>query len=95
MLFSAHGHPVLDCPRCRHRYAGVLPGDDHVASIYDDHYFDGGGAGYDDYTAEGELLVAHGVRYADLLGRHGIGPGRQLDIGASCGFVMQGFQNRG
>ncbi len=94
-LFRAHGYPVLECPRCRHRYAGLLPDENHVASVYDDHYFDGGGAGYDDYLAEGEILIAHGARYSDLLARHGVSPGRQLDIGASCGFLMQGFSSKG
>ena len=94
-LFSVHGYPVLECRRCQHRYAGVLPDEGHVAAVYDDRYFDGGGAGYDDYTAEKDLLIAHGSRYAALLARHGIAPGRQLDIGASCGFVMQGFIDHG
>ena len=94
-LFLAHGYPVLECERCHHRFAGLAPPDDHVAAIYDDSYFDGGGAGYDDYLAEGEILTAHGRRYAGLLARHGVTPGRVLDIGASCGFIMKGLASGG
>lgn len=94
-LFVAHGYPVLDCCRCHHRFAGLAPADNHVATVYDDSYFDGGGAGYDDYLAEGGILTAHGRRYADLLAGHGINAGRVLDIGASCGFIMKGLASRG
>lgn len=94
-LFLAHGYPVLECQRCHHRFAGLAPGDDHVEAVYDDSYFDGGGAGYDDYLAESEILTAHGRRYAGLLARHGVASGRVLDIGASCGFIMKGLASSG
>ena len=35
-----------------------------VAEIYDDSYFSGGGAGYSDYLAEGEMLKQRGRMYA-------------------------------
>ncbi len=94
-LFLAHGYPVLECRRCRHRFAGLRPDASHVATVYDDSYFDGGGAGYDDYLAESEILTAHGRRYADLLAGHGVNAGRVLDVGASCGFIMKGLSSRG
>lgn len=93
--FLAHGYPVLVCRHCDHRFAGLVPSAEHVQTIYDDSYFDGGGAGYDDYLAEGEILTNHGRRYADLLASRAIEPGRLLDVGASCGFIMTGLSSRG
>lgn len=94
-LFIAYDCPVLECQRCHHRFAGLASSRGHVDAIYDDSYFDGGGAGYDDYLAEDEILTAHGRRYAGLLARHGVRPGRVLDVGAACGFIMKGLAGGG
>lgn len=103
--FRAHGYGVLDCLGCGHRFAGLAPSRGHVAAVYGEDYFQGGGAGYADYAAEADLLRAHGRRYADRiaplvaaaggLGPTGNGAGRMLDIGAACGFVLDGFAERG
>ncbi len=92
--FVAHGIPILDCPACRHRFAALLAHAAHVESIYGDGYFHGGGAGYPDYLAEGELLRSAGRRYGKLLARFHR-PGRVLDVGAAAGFVLQGLADRG
>ena len=89
-LFSAHGHWIRGCPGCGHRYAEIGPSAHAVERIYGDGYFRGGGAGYADYLAEGDLLRAHGARYARLVARHA-SPGRVLDVGAAAGFLLEPF----
>lgn len=95
-LFRVHGHEIRQCRRCLHRFVAIDSDDlAHVATVYGDDYFNGGGAGYDNYAAEADLLRAHGRRYADLLEQHGVLPGRLLDVGAACGFILDGFGQRG
>ena len=69
-------------------------GADHVRNVYGDHYFTGGGAGYPDYLADGELLRERGRGYARLIAG-ATTPGRVLDIGAAAGFVLQGLCDEG
>jgi SAM-dependent methyltransferase len=85
---------VSDCPACGHRFTADAIQEDHVGSVYDDGYFFGGGAGYDDYLVEAELLRAQGKRYGALLARHAT-PGRVLDVGAAAGFVQAGLEDAG
>ncbi len=92
--FAVHSIPILDCPVCGHRFAGLLPTESHIDSIYSDDYFHGGGAGYPDYIGEGELLRQHGRRYGKLLARFHP-PGRVLDVGAAAGFLMAGTADAG
>jgi len=62
----------------------------HVASIYGDQYFFGGGAGYPDYLAEANTLRDRGRRYGRLLRRYR--PcGALLDVGSAAGFILQGL----
>ncbi len=93
-LFVKHGHPILRCPGCGHRFAAAAPAPDHVARVYGDDYFTGGGAGYGDYLGEGPLLRAHGQFYARIVARHRP-PGTVLDVGAAAGFVLQGLIDGG
>jgi SAM-dependent methyltransferase len=67
---------------------------DHVERIYDDSYFLGGGAGYDDYFAEADLLTARARWYARRL-RPFCSPGTVLDVGAAAGFLLHGFVQEG
>lgn len=82
------------CEVCRHQFAELTPGDSHVGAVYGDDYFMGGGAGYDNYLSEADLLRAHGRRYAQLLD-HYMTPGSVLDVGAAGGFVLQGLFDGG
>lgn len=66
----------------------------HVAEIYGDDYFFGGGAGYDDYLQQKELLTNRGTEYANLLAQHCM-PGRVLDVGSAAGFFLRGFLDCG
>lgn len=94
--FEAKGFPVRDCVKCAHRFAGIAADEDHVAAIYDDSYFAGGGAGYSDYLAEGEMLKNRGRMYAKKIARHAAdAKGKVLDVGAAAGFILQGFREEG
>lgn len=93
--FVVLDHPIDECERCRHRFlAEEADPDALLAEVYGDVYFTGGGAGYDDYLDEGEMLRSHGRWYARRVGRHGA-PGRMLDVGAAAGFLLQGFVDGG
>lgn len=94
-LFVRRGYWVRECEACRHRFAEIVPGGDHVDRVYDDEYFRGGGAGYADYLSEARLLTAHGRRYAALVTRYAAAPGAVLDVGAAAGFVLAGFLEGG
>jgi SAM-dependent methyltransferase len=93
-LFQKYGIWIYGCRTCAHRFAVPTTGPDHVASVYGDDYFFGGGAGYRDYLSEAPLLRAHGQRYAGLLRRF-LPPGDLLDVGTAAGFILQGFVDRG
>lgn len=91
IVFEAKGFPVRDCSGCAHRFAEVSTGEDYAEKIYDDAYFNGGGAGYDDYLADGEMLRARGRDYARILAKYTEAAGSMLDVGAAAGFILQGF----
>ena len=65
-----------------------------MQTVYGDDYFRGGGAGYPDYVADGELRRQSGLRCGRILSRFSR-PGRLLDVGAAAGFIMQGFAQTG
>jgi len=92
--FVAKGIDVLDCSSCGHRFAGLSGDEKHVASVYADEYFTGGGAGYTDYSAESEMLRKRGQDYAAKIAAH-TPPGRLLDVGAAAGYVLEGFRDAG
>jgi len=92
--FEVKGVAVRDCKTCAHRFAEIEANEEHVAQVYDDSYFFGGGAGYSDYTAEADLLVERGKMYAEKLARYAK-PGRILDVGAACGFTLRAFTDQG
>ena len=91
IVFRAKGFPVRDCKSCGHRFAEVAAAENHVAEIYGDAYFTGGGAGYADYLAEAEMLRGRGRDYAKILSKYVGKSGAMLDVGAAAGFVLQGF----
>jgi SAM-dependent methyltransferase len=98
-LFVRHDVPIYGCSSCGHRFALPPAGDAHVATVYDDSYFSGGGAGYKDYLSEGTLLRQHGRRYGRLLSRitnESVSrPGTVLDVGCAAGFILQGLMDEG
>lgn len=88
--FEAKGFALRDCLKCGHRFAEISADEQHVLSIYDDSYFNGGGAGYTDYFAEGEMLKKRGQMYAKKVKKFAQA-GIILDVGAAAGFILQGF----
>jgi SAM-dependent methyltransferase len=94
-VFEAKGHPLNDCVRCGHRFAALAADEKHVAEVYGDAYFSGGGAGYSDYLAEGEMLNLRGRMYADEIARFAPNKGKMLDVGAAAGFILRGFVDSG
>ncbi len=93
--FEVQGFALLDCVKCAHRFAEVAADENHIAEIYGDSYFSGGGAGYSDYLAEGEMLKKRGQMYAKRLGKFTSEKGKLLDAGAAAGFILQGFIDEG
>jgi 2-polyprenyl-3-methyl-5-hydroxy-6-metoxy-1,4-benzoquinol methylase len=89
-----HGYWIRDCNSCKHRFTELRANFEHVTAVYDDAYFNGGGAGYPDYVAEAKLLRQQGHRYAKLLRRY-MQPSTMLDVGSAAGFILQGFCDAG
>jgi SAM-dependent methyltransferase len=89
-----NGFWIVECVRCGHRSTELEPSDDHVAKVYGDEYFEGGGAGYTNYFQEGDLLRARGRKYGDLLNSF-TSPGSVLDVGAAAGFILAGLRDTG
>lgn len=92
--FTKYGYAIHACQTCGHRFLGKQASPNHLSQVYDDQYFSGGGAGYPDYLAQGDMLRDHGRRYARLLRSH-VSTGSMLDVGAAAGFVLQGFTDEG
>ena len=93
-LFMSHDYWIRDCRICPHRFAEIAPVANHVETTYDDHYFFGGGAGYQNYLVESQLLIEQGRRYGRLVAKHA-GPGSVLDVGAAAGFLLEGYRQSG
>src|SRR5262245_33309275 len=94
ICFQVDAVPIADCSRFSHRYADFSPKGDHVANVYSDEYFHGGGAGYADYLSETRLLRSRGRWYAKKI-RPYIQTGRMIDVGAAAGVFLQGFLDSG
>jgi len=92
--FAVHGFDILDCSGCGHRFAAIEADELHVAANYDDTYFNGGGAGYSDYSAEADLLRSRGKMYADMIAKYAPA-GKMLDVGAAAGYILRGFCDKG
>ncbi|MCD9188705.1 MAG: class I SAM-dependent methyltransferase [Pyrinomonadaceae bacterium] len=91
--FAAKGFDLHDCVKCSHRFTAISADETHVAEVYGDEYFSGGGAGYSDYLQEGEMLTKRGRMYAKILEKYSGKKGKMLDVGAAAGFLLKGFVN--
>lgn len=93
-LFLKDDYWIRACQVCGHQQAQLQPSNDHITRIYDDTYFQGGGAGYDDYLEESQILVRHGERYGKVLSRY-MKPGSLLAVGSAAGFILKGLESQG
>lgn len=93
-VFEVKNHWIRDCGECSHRFTELAAEKNHVEKIYDDSYFNGGGAGYTDYLQEAEILRQRGNWYGKLLSKY-TKKGKVLDVGAAAGFVLQGMTESG
>jgi len=94
-VFNTSGVDILDCVSCSHRFADIQPNEEHVKNVYDDTYFNDGGAGYDDYLLESQLLIDRGRNYAKKLEPFIKEKGKVLDVGAAAGCILKGYIEEG
>jgi SAM-dependent methyltransferase len=94
LRFLKDGYRILHCIDCTHVFTDFTPTLTEVNQIYSDDYFFKGGAGYEDYTLEKDMLIKRGEYYATKISRL-ITPGKVLDVGAAAGFILKGFINKG
>jgi 2-polyprenyl-3-methyl-5-hydroxy-6-metoxy-1,4-benzoquinol methylase len=94
VAFMKNEYQILHCETCDHLFTDLKLTPEKVEDIYSDHYFTGGGDGYDDYTVEKDLLICRGEYYADKISKYMV-PGKVLDIGCAAGFILKGFENKG
>lgn len=85
---------ILHCLDCDHLFTDFKPTPEMVDQIYSDDYFFKGGAGYDDYTLEKDMLIKRGEYYAGKINKF-MSAGEVLDVGAAAGFLLKGFENKG
>ncbi len=92
--FQVHGFWIRECVACGHRFAEVPATPDHVQHVYNDGYFNDGGAGYPRYVDQASIVEATGRYYARLMRRF-TEPGTVLDVGAAAGFLLKAFTGAG
>ena len=92
--FDVKGFALEDCVKCGHRFAAIKADEGHVATVYADDYFTGGGAGYADYSAERKMLYERGRMYARKIAPFAAA-GKMLDIGSAAGYILKGFADEG
>jgi 2-polyprenyl-3-methyl-5-hydroxy-6-metoxy-1,4-benzoquinol methylase len=91
---SVNDIDICDCETCGHRQANLEVDAEHVDTVYSDQYFIGGGAGYEDYDSEADMLRERGRKYGRILASHQA-PSTLLDVGAAAGYLMEGFAAEG
>ena len=92
--FTHGSYWIRACDDCSHKVAEFAAAADHVATTYDDDYFEGGAAGYQDYLSEAEILIEHGRRYGQLMTNYSKA-GKVFDVGAAAGFLLKGYMQAG
>ncbi|MEO6139427.1 MAG: class I SAM-dependent methyltransferase [Ginsengibacter sp.] len=94
VAFLKGEYRILKCKNCEHLFTDVIVDFDKAKEIYSDKYFFDGGAGYDDYFLEKEMLIKRGEYYSKKMSQF-MKTGKVLDVGAAAGFILKGFENTG
>ena len=94
LKLTKNGYQILECINCDQAYTNIIVSEKEVKQIYSDSYFFEGGAGYDDYTTEKNLLIKRAEYFAKKIAPFTT-TGKVLDVGAACGFILKGFTNKG
>jgi len=91
-LFRINEHDILECKRCGHQYIILNENmENHVSNIYADAYFFEGKNGYPNYLEDKEILINHGIYYAQLMSKYK-SAGSVFDVGCAAGFILKGFE---
>lgn len=91
-----NGYTLFGSKACKeHLQTRIRAPRKHVQDVYRDEYFTNGGAGYDGYSSDRDILEAYGRRYGRLLQRHLPPAAAVLDVGSAGGFVAEGIRSRG
>lgn len=87
--FSVRGYDVHRCAACDLEFVWPTPPPEAIAAVYERGYFEGGGAGYDDYFSREREQVARksAVRLAALRAL-GVTSGRLFDLGCAAGYFL-------
>ena len=93
-VFEKDGYWIKECEGCKHQFITAATTPQHTEHVYDDSYFESGGAGYPGYLGNRGTLIAHGQRYGKLLQKY-MQPGTVLDVGAAAGFILKGMTDYG
>ena len=93
-VFQIDGYWIRECQGCHLHCVEITPSQEHVAKVYGDNYFTGGGAGYTNYFDEARIITAHGRQYGKILNDF-TKPGNVLDVGAAAGFFLKGLSEHG
>lgn len=93
--FEVKGYRLNDCEACSHRFTAIVMNESQLEKIYNDSYFNGGGAGYPNYLQQAAMLERRGSAFAKILRKRNVKAGHMLDVGAAAGFLAKGFKLEG
>lgn len=94
--FVSNGHNVCRCGGCDLEFVWPPPSPEALAEVYGAGYFEGSGAGYEDYFRRERAQVARKSQTRlDALASIGVTSGRLLDVGCAAGFFLDAARSRG
>lgn len=87
--FSVRGYAIHRCARCDLEFVSPTPAPAAIAAVYQSGYFQGGGAGYDDYfTRERAQVARKSAARLGALRALGVTSGRLFDLGCAAGYFL-------
>ncbi len=83
------GYDIHRCALCDLEFVWPTPSAEALATVYTSGYFQGGGAGYDDYfTREREQVARKSRARLSALRELGVTRGRLFDLGCAAGYFL-------